>query len=80
MLDETDSGLDVDAVRIVARGIKDFISDDKALIIITHHSQELLKNIDVDHVHIIKDGKILESGDSSLMDKITEQGYEWIGE
>lgn len=80
MLDETDSGLDVDAVRIVAKGIKEFISDDNALIIITHHSQELLKNIDVDYVHIIKDGKILETGDASLMDKIALEGYEWIGE
>lgn len=80
MLDETDSGLDVDAVRIVAKGIKEFISDDNALIIITHHSQELLKNIDVDYVHIIKEGKILETGDASLMDKIALEGYEWIGE
>lgn len=77
MLDETDSGLDVDAVRIVSKGIKDYINDDNAVIIITHH-REILDNIKADYVHILKDGKILQTGDDSLMDKIEKEGYEWV--
>ena len=77
LLDETDSGLDVDAVRIVSKGIKDYLSEDNAVVIITHH-RELLANIKADYVHILKDGKILETGDDSLMDKIEEEGYEWV--
>ena len=77
LLDETDSGLDVDAVRIVSKGIKDFLTEDNAVIIITHH-RELLANIKADYVHILKDGKIQETGDDSLMDKIEEEGYEWV--
>ena len=77
LLDETDSGLDVDAVRIVSEGIKDFLSEDNAVVIITHH-RELLSNIKADYVHILKDGKIQETGDDSLMDKIEKEGYEWV--
>ncbi|MDD7305639.1 MAG: Fe-S cluster assembly ATPase SufC [Peptoniphilaceae bacterium] len=77
MLDETDSGLDVDAVRIVSKAIKEYINEDKAVIIITHH-RELLENIKADYVHVLKDGKILYTGDDSLMDKIEEKGYEWV--
>jgi Fe-S cluster assembly ATP-binding protein len=77
MLDETDSGLDVDAVRIVSKGIKDYINEDNAVIIITHH-REILDNIKADYVHILKEGKILHTGDDSLMDKIEELGYEWV--
>lgn len=77
MLDETDSGLDVDAVRIVSKGIKDYLSSDNAVIIITHH-RELLENIKADYVHVIKDGKIAHEGDDSLMDEIEKRGYEWV--
>lgn len=77
MLDETDSGLDVDAVRIVSQGIKDYLSEDNAVIIITHH-RELLENIKADYVHVIKDGKIAHEGDDSLMDEIEKRGYEWV--
>ena len=77
LLDETDSGLDVDAVRIVSEGIKDFLNEDNAVVIITHH-RELLANIKADYVHILKDGKIQETGDDSLMDKIEQEGYEWV--
>ena len=77
ILDETDSGLDVDAVRIVSAGIKDFLSEDNAVIIITHH-RELLESIDADYVHVIKDGKIAHEGDASLMDEIEKRGYEWV--
>lgn len=77
MLDETDSGLDVDAVRIVSRGIEDFRSEDNAVILITHH-KALLEFIKADYVHVIKDGKISQTGDASLMDEIIEKGYEWV--
>ncbi|WP_243342336.1 Fe-S cluster assembly ATPase SufC [Anaerococcus sp. AGMB09787] len=78
LLDETDSGLDVDAVRIVSNGIRDFLeNEEKSVIIITHH-RELLQNIKADYVHILKDGKILQTGDDSLMDKIEKEGYEWV--
>lgn len=77
LLDETDSGLDVDAVRIVSKGIKDFLTKDNAVVIITHH-RELLANIKADYVHILKDGKIQETGGDGLMDKIEEEGYEWV--
>lgn len=77
MLDETDSGLDVDAVRIVSDGIKDYIDEDKAVIVVTHHN-ELLENIDVDYVHVLKDGQIKHTSDASLMEKIEKEGYEWV--
>lgn len=78
LLDETDSGLDVDAVRIVSKGISDFLeNEEKSVIIITHH-RELLQNIKADYVHILKDGKILQTGDDSLMNKIEKEGYEWV--
>ncbi len=78
MLDETDSGLDVDAVRIVSEGIKNFKKDeDKALMIITHH-KEIISNVVPDYVHVIIDGKIVKEGDESLIHKIEEEGYGWI--
>ncbi|SFE82553.1 Fe-S cluster assembly ATPase SufC [Peptostreptococcus sp. D1] len=78
MLDETDSGLDVDAVRIVSEGIKSFKKDeDKALMIITHH-KEIISNVVPDYVHVIIDGKIVKEGDASLIHKIEEEGYGWI--
>ena len=77
MLDETDSGLDVDAVRIVSEGIKNYLNEDNAVIVVTHHN-ELLENIDVDYVHVLKDGVIKETSDASLMEKIEKEGYEWV--
>ncbi|WP_311492664.1 Fe-S cluster assembly ATPase SufC [uncultured Anaerococcus sp.] len=77
LLDETDSGLDVDAVRIVSEGIENFLDGEKSVIIITHH-REILANIKADYVHILKDGVIQETGDDSLMDKIEAEGYEWV--
>lgn len=77
MLDETDSGLDVDAVRIVSEGIKRFKSDDNALLIITHH-KEIIHNVIPDHVHVIMDGRIVKEGDFSLIKRIEEEGYSWI--
>ncbi|WP_101773270.1 Fe-S cluster assembly ATPase SufC [Peptostreptococcus faecalis] len=77
MLDETDSGLDVDAVRIVSEGIKDYKNDDNALLIITHH-KEIIHNVVPDFVHVLVDGAIAKEGDGSLIHKIEEEGYGWI--
>ena len=76
LLDETDSGLDVDAVDVVGQGIKKFTEDkEKSLIVITHH-HEILKYIKADYVHVIVDGKIVKTGDDSLMDKIDKEGFQ----
>lgn len=75
ILDETDSGLDVDAIRIVSEGIKMFTNDDNAVLIITHNTK-LLENLKADYVHVLVDGKIVKTGDASLADEIQENGYE----
>ena len=76
ILDETDSGLDVDAVKTVSRGIQTFQQDDqKSLLIITHNSK-ILEYLHIDYVHILINGKITKTGDASLIKIINEQGYE----
>jgi len=77
ILDETDSGLDIDAMRIVASGINDFKSADKGLILITHY-QRLLDYIQPDFVHVLVDGKIIRSGNASLALELEEKGYDWL--
>ena len=77
LLDETDSGLDVDAVRIVSKGIREFRDDDNAMLIITHH-RAIMNNIHIDKVHLIVDGKIARSGDRSLFERVQEEGYTWV--
>lgn len=79
ILDETDSGLDIDALRIVANGVNKLKSDDKAVVIITHY-QRLLDYIKPDFVHVLFDGKIVKSGDASLALELEEKGYDWIKE
>ena len=80
ILDETDSGLDVDAIKIVKDGIELYKNDTNAIIIITH-SMKLLNGLKIDKVHILIDGKIVESGDISLANKIDKEGYkEYINE
>ncbi len=74
ILDETDSGLDVDAIKIVSEGVKAFSNDENAVIIITHYNK-LLDYVDPDYVHILKDGKIIKTGDKSLAHKIDESGF-----
>ena len=74
ILDETDSGLDVDAIKTVSKGINLFKNDNNAVLIITH-STKILKELKVDYVHVLVDGKIVLSGDSSLASKIEEEGY-----
>ena len=74
ILDETDSGLDVDAIRTVSKGIEMYKSDTNAVIIITHNTK-ILQYLDVDFVHVLVDGKIVKTGDSSLAKEIEEKGY-----
>ncbi|MDO4996917.1 MAG: Fe-S cluster assembly ATPase SufC [Bacilli bacterium] len=74
ILDETDSGLDVDAIRTVSKGINMFKNDDNAVLIITH-STKILENLHVDKVHILVDGKIIKTGDASLASEIEKNGY-----
>lgn len=77
ILDETDSGLDIDALRIVSNGVNTLHSPDKASIVITHY-QRLLNYIVPDFVHVILDGRIVQSGDKSLALELEEKGYDWI--
>jgi len=79
ILDETDSGLDIDALRIVAEGVNKLKSKENAFIIITHY-QRLLNYIVPDFVHVMYDGKIVKSGGKELALKLEEQGYDWIEE
>ncbi|WP_269241230.1 Fe-S cluster assembly ATPase SufC [Flavobacterium limnophilum] len=77
ILDETDSGLDIDALRIVANGVNKLKSDKNAIIVITHY-QRLLDYIIPDFVHVLYNGKIVKSGDASLAHELEEKGYDWI--
>ncbi|MFW6103864.1 MAG: Fe-S cluster assembly ATPase SufC [Bacteroidota bacterium] len=77
ILDETDSGLDIDALRIVAHGVNTLKSDDNATIVITHY-QRLLNYIIPDRVHVLYDGRIVKSGDKQLALELEEKGYEWL--
>jgi Fe-S cluster assembly ATP-binding protein len=77
LLDETDSGLDIDALRTVADGINTLAGDDNAVVMVTHY-QRLLNYITPDYVHVMVDGRIVKSGDKSLAIKLEERGYDWI--
>lgn len=77
ILDETDSGLDIDALRIVANGVNKLKNEDNAVMIITHY-QRLLDHIIPDFVHVLYDGKIVKSGDKNLALELEEKGYDWI--
>lgn len=77
ILDETDSGLDIDALRIVANGVNKLKSKNNATIIITHY-QRLLDYIIPDFVHVLHDGKIIKSGGKELAHELEEKGYDWI--
>jgi len=79
ILDETDSGLDIDALRIVANGVNKLKSKDNAVLVITHY-QRLLDYIVPDFVHVLYDGKIVKSGRKELAHKLEEKGYDWIKE
>ncbi|WP_373073972.1 Fe-S cluster assembly ATPase SufC [Zeaxanthinibacter enoshimensis] len=77
ILDETDSGLDIDALRIVANGVNKLRSKDNAVLVITHY-QRLLEYIVPDFVHVLHDGKIVKSGDKALALELEEKGYDWL--
>jgi Fe-S cluster assembly ATP-binding protein len=77
VLDETDSGLDIDALRIVSDGVNALRSPERAIVVITHY-QRLLQYIVPDHVHVLMDGKIVRSGDKSLALELEEKGYDWL--
>ena len=77
ILDETDSGLDIDALRIVANGVNKLKSDKNAIIVITHY-QRLLDHIVPDFVHVLSNGKIVKSGGKELAHELEEKGYDWI--
>lgn len=79
ILDETDSGLDIDALRIVANGVNKLKSQDNATIVVTHY-QRLLDYIVPDFVHVLYNGRIVKSGDKSLALELEERGYDWIKE
>ena len=77
ILDETDSGLDIDALKVVAKGINDFRSDRNAILLITHY-QRLLDYIVPDYVHVLAEGKIVQSGDKTLALELEQKGYAWL--
>jgi len=77
VLDETDSGLDIDALRVVAEGVQKLKTKDNALILITHY-QRLLDYITPDYVHVLSQGKIIKSGEKSLALELEAQGYDWL--
>ncbi len=77
LLDETDSGLDIDALKVVASGINKLHGDDDAVVLITHY-QRLLNYIVPDYVHVMIGGKIVKSGDKDLALTLEEQGYDWL--
>ncbi|MCI0781438.1 MAG: Fe-S cluster assembly ATPase SufC [Chloroflexi bacterium] len=79
VLDETDSGLDIDALRVVSNGINQLRNADNAIVLITHY-QRLLNYIKPDHVHVLLDGKIVQSGGPELAEELEARGYDWIKE
>lgn len=79
ILDETDSGLDIDALRTVSQGVNALRNKDRAIILVTHY-QRLLNYIEPDYVHVLSQGKIIKSGDKSLALELEDRGYGWVEE
>jgi Fe-S cluster assembly ATP-binding protein len=77
VLDETDSGLDVDALKIVAAGVNSLRASDRSMILVTHY-ERLLELIVPDHVHVLANGRIVRSGDRHLARELDEHGYDWV--
>ena len=77
ILDETDSGLDIDALRIISNGINNFMNPEKSIILITHY-QRLLDYINPNYVHVMQDGKIVKTGSFELAKELENKGYEWL--
>ena len=79
ILDETDSGLDIDALKAVAKGVNALRADDRAIVLVTHY-QRLLDYIQPDFVHVLSNGRIIHSGDKSLATELEDRGYDWVVE
>ena len=79
LLDETDSGLDIAALKAVAQGVNALRSPDRAIVLVTHY-QRLLDYVEPDYVHVLSEGRILRSGDKSLALQLEERGYDWVRE
>jgi Fe-S cluster assembly ATP-binding protein len=79
ILDETDSGLDIDALKSVAQGVNTLRKPDRAIVLVTHY-QRLLDYIEPDHVHVLSEGRIIRSGDRTLALELEEKGYDWVRE
>jgi len=79
VLDETDSGLDIDALKVVARGVNSLRSAERAVLLITHY-QRLLDHVVPDHVHVLARGRIAKSGDKDLAHELEQRGYDWVQE
>jgi Fe-S cluster assembly ATP-binding protein len=77
IMDETDSGLDIDALQVVAKGVNELRGPEFSAIIITHY-QRILRYIEPDHVHVMLDGRLVTSGGKELADDLEEKGYEWV--
>ena len=77
ILDETDSGLDIDALKIVAEGVNSLRTPERVFLVVTHY-QRLLQHIVPDHVHVLSEGRIALSGDKSLALRLEDQGYDWV--
>lgn len=77
VMDETDSGLDIDALQVVAAGVNSMRAADRSFVLVTHY-QRLLDYIEPDFVHVLADGRIVKSGDKSLALELEEKGYGWI--
>lgn len=77
ILDETDSGLDIDALKIISNGINNFMNPNKAIILITHY-QRLLNYINPTYVHVMQNGKIIKTGSAELAKELEDKGYEWL--
>jgi Fe-S cluster assembly ATP-binding protein len=77
ILDETDSGLDIDALKIISKGINNYMTKNKAIILITHY-QRLLDYVKPDYIHVMQDGKIIKTGNAQLAEELEKRGYEWL--
>jgi Fe-S cluster assembly ATP-binding protein len=77
ILDETDSGLDIDALKIISTGINNFMNENKSIVLITHY-QRLLDYINPTYVHVMQDGKIIKTGSADLAKDLENKGYEWL--
>lgn len=77
VLDETDSGLDIDALRVIASGINEMRSADRGIILVTHY-QRLLNYVEPDHIHVLAEGRIIKSGDKTLAHVLEDKGYSWL--